>query len=105
VGTQSGNWTLGTSTPTGTRQTGSGTLTLPAASSTYAGLTYTISATGNITLTISGTFCYLDAVNSASYWYDITSGTREFAMNGSHASGNRKKIEIWCDGTEWLVKC
>lgn len=105
VGTQAGNWTLGTSTPTGTRQTGSGTLTLPAASATYAGLSYTITASTTLTLTIAGTFCYLDAVNSASYWYDATSGTQAFAMNGGHASGNRKKIEIYCDGAEWLVKC
>lgn len=105
VNTQAGDWALGTSTPTGTRQTGSGKLFLPDASATYAGLSYTITATTTLTLTIDGTFCYLDAVNSASYWYDVTSGTKAFAMNGGHASGNRKKIEIYCDGAEWLVKC
>lgn len=104
VDTQAGDWTLGTSTPTGTRQTGSGTLTLPDASATYAGLSYTITATTVLTLTIAGTFCYLDAVNSASYWYD-TATSVAFAMNGGHTSGVRKKIKIYCDGAEWLVKC
>lgn len=104
VGTQAGNWTLGTSTPTGTRQTGSGTLTLPAASATYAGLSYTITATTTLTLTIAGTFCYLDANSSASYWYD-TATSVAFSMNGGHTSGVRKQIEIYCDGAEWLVKC
>lgn len=104
VGTQAGDWTLGTSTPTGTRQTGSGTLTLPAASPTYAGLSYTITATTTLTLTIAGAFCYLDPNNSAFYWYD-TAASVAFAMNGGHASGVRKKIEIYCDGAEWLVKC
>ena len=104
VGTKAGNWALGTWTPTGTRQTGSGTLILPDASATYAGLSYTITATTTLTLTIAGTFCYLDANNSASYWYD-TSTNAAFAMNGGHTSGVRKKIEIYCDGQEWLVKC
>ena len=102
---KSGNWSLDANTTTGILQTSTGTLTLPAASATYASKSYIVTASTALTLTIAGTFCYLDAVNSASYWYDITSGTREFAMNGGHASGFRKKIEIWCDGSEWLVKC
>lgn len=104
VGTQSGNWTLGTSTPTGTRQTGSGTLTLPAASSTYAGLTYTVTATTSLTLTISGSFVVLDAPNTASYWY-TESTVSSFLMQGGHTAGSRKTIEMYCDGTEWFVKC
>ncbi len=104
VGTQSGNWTLGTSTPTGTRQTGSGTLTLPAASSTYAGLTYTVTATTTLTLTISGSFVVLDAPNTTSYWY-TESLVSSFLMQGGHNSGNRKTLELYCDGTEWFVKC
>lgn len=101
---KSGSWTLDANTPMGVRQTSSGTLTLPAASATYAAKSYVLTASTNLTLTIAGTFSYLDANNSASYWYDTASSVA-FAMNGGHASGYRKKIEIWCDGAEWLVKC
>lgn len=101
---KNGNWSLDANTTTGILQTATGTLTLPAASATYATKSYVITASTTLTLTIAGTFCYLDANNSASYWYDTVTSVA-FAMNGGHASGYRKKIEIWCDGQEWLVKC
>lgn len=101
---KSGNWSLDANTTTGILQTATGTLTLPAASATYATKSYVITASTTLTLTIAGAFCYLDANNSASYWYD-TATSVAFTMNGGHTSGYRKKIEIWCDGQEWLVKC
>lgn len=104
VSEKSGNWSLDTSTTRAIRQTASGMLTLPAASSSYLG-GWVITATSTVTLTISGTFCYLDSPASASYWYDTTSSTKAFVMNGTHGSGERKRIELWCDGVEWLVKC
>lgn len=101
---KSGNWSLDANTKTGILQTATGTLTLPAASATYATKSYVITASTTLTLTIAGTFCYLDANNSASYWYDTASSVA-FVMDGGHASGIRKKVEIWCDGQEWLVRC
>jgi len=101
---KSGNWTLDADTTKGILQTTTGTLTLPAASATYASKSYIVTASTTLTLTIAGTFCYLDANNNASYWLD-TATSVAFTMNGGHASGVRKKIEIWCDGQEWLVRC
>ncbi len=104
MSTKSGNWTLDANTELGLRQTSSGTLTLPAASTTYAGLTYKITATTTLTLTISGSFVVLDAPTTASYWYtEATIST--FNMQGGHADGARKTIELYCDGVEWFVKC
>jgi hypothetical protein len=102
--TKNGSWNLDASTPLCVVQTATGTLTLPAASSTYQCKSYVITASTTVTLTIAGSYCYLDANNSASYWYDTTSSV-PFLMNGGHVSGSRKMIEIWCDGAEWYVRC
>lgn len=101
---KNGSWTLDTNTTSGIRQTASGTLTLPAASTTYGAQSYTITATTNLTLTIAGSFVYLNSPNSSSYWYD-TATSVAFEMNGGHVAGLRKQIELWCDGAEWYVKC
>jgi hypothetical protein len=69
------------------------TLTLPAASATYAGMTWQVSSQGNV-VTYSGTFKYIAATRNS--WTTISASTYASPATALWHT-------VYCDGTSWLI--
>lgn len=86
--------TLTTTTAPNILATAAFTLTLPAASATYRGMTWTISS-ATFAITYSGTFKYSTAKGT---WTAVTGST--------YVSATTSLLHyVYCDGTRWLVSC
>ena len=86
--------TLATTTAPNILATAAFTLTLPAASATYRGMTWTISS-ATFAITYSGTFKY-----------STTKGTWTAVTGSTYVSATTSLLHyVYCDGTRWLVSC
>lgn len=97
----SGSWTLDDFSKKFHKQTGTGTLSLPTASSTYEGREYKITFHGrfNFTVSVASGEIYTLAAG-ASYWYDVASTT----VSAGDASGENCSCDVWCDGSNWYIR-
>jgi hypothetical protein len=103
-GTRSGNcWAFrarSTTTPpvahgnsAGSGRPGAFTLTIPATSTTYAGMTWQMSSQGYV-ITYSGTFKYITATRNS--WTVISASTYASPATALWHT-------LYCDGTSWLI--